>query len=83
MSRCSVGEKNIIMIHNTVQVIPIMFVTLCSLQRDADQVVVAVVADKLTAVCAIYSSGDGAGVAHQISISFGEQRGGEHTCHWQ
>lgn len=51
--------------------------------NDTDQIVVAVVADERPAAvtCAVSSSGVGAGVADQISIRLGEQRGGKHTCH--
>lgn len=64
----------------TVRVIHTWFVIKCSLQRDADQIVVTVAADELTAVCAVCSGRVGASVTHQISIGFGEQRGGKHTC---
>lgn len=49
---------------------------------DTDQIIVAVVTEKWpTAVaCAVSSSGVGADIAHQISISLEEQRGGEDTC---
>lgn len=55
------------------------------LTQVTDQIIVAVVTDKRPAAvaCAVSSSGIGAGIAHQISISLGEQRGGKDPCQGQ
>lgn len=51
------------------------------LDVNTDQIIVTVATDKRpTAVARAVSTGISAGIAHQASISLGEQRRGEDTC---
>lgn len=86
MYHCSVGEQTeYYYTHSTLHAGHIVRYLLCCAAQDADQIIVAVVADKRSAAVAraVASCGVGAGVTHQIPISLGEQRRGKHACHWQ
>lgn len=52
------------------------------LDRHTDQIVVTVVTDEGPAAvaAAAVASGVGAGVAHQVAVSLGEERRGEDAC---
>lgn len=79
------GEKKYTALEKTMSELCIICKMGSWLADNTDQIIVAVVTNKWpTAVaCAVSSSGIGAGIAHQVSISLGEKGGGEDTCQWQ
>lgn len=79
------GEKKYTALEKTIPELCIICIMGSWLADNTDQIIVAVVTNKWpTAVArAVSSSGIGAGIAHQVSISLGEESGGEDACQWQ
>lgn len=79
------GENKYTALGKTMSELCIICIMGSWLADNTDQIIVAVVTNKWpTAVArAVSSSRIGAGIAHQVSISLGEESGGEDACQWQ